>query len=123
MPKPIFIKILGIATKVIIFPFFYVGTHFMIFVSTALIFNSFDENYWEVIEGIAIGTFIFAPLMLVVLLPVSVIILLLFKKKRLLINDRFLAIFGVALAVINMLLIYTPIGQGIMWFVGMLFGI
>ena len=115
MKQAQFINIIGMLTKVMIFLICYIGTHFVIFLSTAFVFNEFEENYGEAIEGIVLGTVIFAPLMLVFLLPFSLIIFKLVKRMHYLSNDWFIVIWGIALAIFNILINLTPIRYAFLW--------
>jgi len=117
MPQSI--NILGKFTQVMIFLICYLGTHFVIFLVPSLLFYDPSKHvYGETVEGIVLGTFIFAPLMLVFLLPFSLIVFKLAKRMHYLRNDWFIVIWGIGLAIFNMLINLTPIRYAFLWVLG-----
>lgn len=98
MVKTTFINVLSGFTKLLIFPFFYFSTFLLTFISVGFISGSFSKNYGEAIEGIALGTVIVAPLLLLIFIPLTLLVLLKTRKLHYLYNDWFLVLLGIGSA-------------------------
>ncbi|MBU0976553.1 hypothetical protein KJ918_07170 [Patescibacteria group bacterium] len=96
---------LELVTKLIIFPFFYFVTFLIILITSSIASGDIKNYYGEAIEGIAIGIMIVAPILLIIIIPVSFLILKLARMTHLLKNDWLLAIWGIVSAFIGISLI------------------
>jgi len=99
--------VLSVFTKIMIFPFFYFGTFLFSLIMAGIAAGSFDRNFGETIEGIAIGAIFVAPALLFIVAPVILVLLKLTHSMHYLMNDWLLALFGMSSAIVCMLLLLT----------------